>query len=1003
MKMPSKNYGWMFFNLRSTWIKDLPLSATIMNFSDSRYVQKLVAVVSVHSNSDKCLGVGVGIGVGVNTTKSLVHWPYRLPFDTDPDADRIPFRAHTSLGRHHYYCEGLLARMPAPLSLWLATLAVACWLPMAQAQQPPHVGYIYPAGGQAGTTFSVEAAGQRMANADSVCFSAPGIEAVILDHEPPPTPAEAQTLRDRRKELQQQKDKTPEIFRELTTINRKLAVVEKLRQNPALGEILPLRITIAPHVPPGNYELRLRTPGGLSNPRVFQVGQAQEFYKFQPTEDDVKLRKERRPDFQPTAAPALPPVEISQPSVVNGWIPPGGVDRFRFHAWKGENLTILTSARELNPYLADAVPGWFQVVAALYDARGKELAYDDHYRFRPDPALCCRIPADGEYTLEIRDALYRGREDFVYRVAIGELPFISGIFPLGGSTGTLAKVALQGWNLEVDRLTLRSPAPGVTSLVVRSEGKASNRVPFAFDTLPEFFEREPNNTFAKADEVELPIIVNGRIHEPGDVDVFRLEGEAGQSIVAEVVARRLDSPLDSVLRLCDASGRQIAFNDDRDDKGAGLVTHHADSYLRATLPSNGTYFVQLWDAQGKGGPEYAYRLHLRGPQPDFALRSDPSGVGIRPGSSAQFSVYTLRQEGFTNDITFALQDAPPGFKLTATRVQTNQDLVKLTLAAPQVRTEEPFAIRIVGRATVSGREIVHPLVPSDDMMQAFAYHHLVPAQELKVAMLGQPSLRDMAKIATPLPIKLLPGGEAHVLVRVPVGPRIEKVEFALNTPPEGISLQSFAPKGENQELVLQADAEKVLSGQKGSLNVRVIGLRLPRFESLVATGTNQLRRVELGTLPPISFVIVGQTNAPAAAQTNQPEAAKIITALPVKLPAGGEALVLARVPADLRGGKIELSLNDPPEGIRLKSFALRGENQELVLQANADKILAGQKGSLNVEMFVLRLSPPEPGVTTTNQSRRIRLGLLPPISFVVVAQTNAPVAARTNQTESAHP
>jgi hypothetical protein len=31
-----------------------------------------------------------------------------------------------------------------------------------------------------------------------------------------------------------------------------------------------------------------------------------------------------------------------------------------------------------------------------------------------------------------RDALYRGREDFVYRIAIGELPFVTDIFPLGG-------------------------------------------------------------------------------------------------------------------------------------------------------------------------------------------------------------------------------------------------------------------------------------------------------------------------------------------------------------------------------------------------------------------------------------------------------------------------------------------------------------------------------------------------------------------------------------------
>ncbi len=67
----------------------------------------------------------------------------------------------------------------------------------------------------------------------------------------------------------------------------------------------------------------------------------------------------------------------------------------------------------------------------IRDSQGNELAYGDHYRFHPDPVLYCKIPKSGQYVLEIRDALYRGREDFVYRVALGELPFVTDIFPLG--------------------------------------------------------------------------------------------------------------------------------------------------------------------------------------------------------------------------------------------------------------------------------------------------------------------------------------------------------------------------------------------------------------------------------------------------------------------------------------------------------------------------------------------------------------------------------------------
>ncbi len=78
---------------------------------------------------------------------------------------------------------------------------------------------------------------------------------------------------------------------------------------------------------------------------------------------------------------------------------------------------IETHARRLIPYLADAVPGWFQATVAVYDANGNELASADDYRFDPDPVLYYEIPRDGEYEMEIHDAIYRGREDFVYRVS----------------------------------------------------------------------------------------------------------------------------------------------------------------------------------------------------------------------------------------------------------------------------------------------------------------------------------------------------------------------------------------------------------------------------------------------------------------------------------------------------------------------------------------------------------------------------------------------------------
>ena len=97
---------------------------------------------------------------------------------------------------------------------------------------------------------------------------------------------------------------------------------------------------------------------------------------------------------------------------------PGDVDRFRFTAEKGQKLVIETHARSLIPYLSDAVPGWFQATLSLYDNKGNEVAFVDDYRFNPDPVMFYEIPKSGEFELKICDSIYRGREDFVYRVAI---------------------------------------------------------------------------------------------------------------------------------------------------------------------------------------------------------------------------------------------------------------------------------------------------------------------------------------------------------------------------------------------------------------------------------------------------------------------------------------------------------------------------------------------------------------------------------------------------------
>ena len=592
-------------------------------------------------------------------------------------------------------------------------------------------------------------------------------------------------MRERLEQLRK-KPKDAAAIKELIEIRDKLNDLQNRRTNPVLADKVILQLTIAADAAPGQRELRLAAPNGVSNPLTFQVGQLTEFRKPE-AKPSTEPPGGKRPQGLKDPKYGTPETEttITLPAVVNGQIMPGGVDRFRFQARRGQRLVVDVSARELRPYLADAVPGWFQAAVAIRDSQGNEVAYADHYRFHPDPVLLCKIPKSGQYVLEIRDSLYRGREDFVYRVSIGELPFVTSIFPLGGPAGQQTSVEFAGWNLRTNTLTIDTTGRevGVHPIRMHNAKLTSNHVPFAIDSLPECLEQEPNDEPANAQSVTLPIIINGRIDPPGDCDVFRFEGRAGEKIVAEVDARKLDSPLDSVLRLTDAAGRQLAYNDDYADKSDGLSTHHADSLIAVTLPADGTYYLRLADIQHKGGAEYAYRLRISQPRPDFTLLVVPSSISVRAGVSAPITVHVIRKDGFTGEIAVVLKDAPKGFALSGGRLPANQDHVQLALTAPRTPPEGPVPLFIQGRATIEGREIVRQAVPADDMMQAFAYHHLVPMQDLLVAVIGRERLRAPWKLLGTVPVKLPAGGTVSIQFSLPRGPMLNQVRLTLHDPP----------------------------------------------------------------------------------------------------------------------------------------------------------------------------------------------------------------------------
>jgi hypothetical protein len=145
--------------------------------------------------------------------------------------------------------------------------------------------------------------------------------------------------------------------------------------------------------------------------------------------------------------------------------------------------------------------------------------------------------------------------------------------------------------------------PDLSIEIETSAGKTKPHKILIEAKLPVIQQKEPNDGFAMAQKVTIPVVIDGLIDRAGDVDVYAIEGKAGQKLVCEVFAQRQGSVLDSMLTLYDDKGEQIGFHDDLPDS--------TDSRLEVTLPKNGTYYLSLIDAHDRGGATYPYWLVIQ--------------------------------------------------------------------------------------------------------------------------------------------------------------------------------------------------------------------------------------------------------------------------------------------------------------------------------------------------------------------------------------------------------
>jgi hypothetical protein len=490
----------------------------------------------------------------------------------------------------------------------------------------------------------------------------------------------------------------------------------------------------------------------------------------------------------------------------------------------------------------------------------------------------------GTYYIRISDYQQSGRGSHAYRIKVGNFPLAISAYPLGVQRGKTAEVSFRGYHLNDLKMQVKGE-PGANqeedTLMVRPEakgGKSFGEVKLAIGNDPEVFSTGKNTAAAMAQQVTLPVTVNGKI---ATENYFRFHAQKGQKLILDVMARRLGSELDSVIEVLDAKGAPIeratirsvletsTVLRDHDSATAGIriqsptglnvgdylmmgneivrldamprgpdddavmesfggkrlaffgtspetqaldrsvykvqihppgkqfspnglplvrlyyrnddggPAYGKDSMLDFTAPADGDYVVKIRDVRGVGGDDYAYRLNIREPRPDFRLAVNPRNPNVPSGGTIPLTVTAMRTDRFNGRIEVALEGLPSGLKATTGVIMPGQVSTTILLSADaDAKLTSAIPLKVSGKAQTTAAVLAHYANPED-----------------KLKMIALMPKSDIVLTAETKEVTLEAGGTSDVLVsllrqngfggRVPVEvrnlpPRVRVLDVGLN-------------------------------------------------------------------------------------------------------------------------------------------------------------------------------------------------------------------------------
>lgn len=296
---------------------------------------------------------------------------------------------------------------------------------------------------------------------------------------------------------------------------------------------------------------------------------------------------------------------------------------------------------------------------------------------RGDTRLELRLPADGEYRLQLHDLQFAapGNSNY-FRLKLGQWTYADLAFPATVQRGASAEVQLVGRNGESRTVSLPALGNAIAVPAPWADAKSASgpQAVVWLSDLPELVETRTGS--APQALPALPVAVNGRLSNAGESDAYTLTVKPETEVDIAVFADSLGSPIDAELELRDLKGARLALNDD--------FNNRPDPRLTYKVPKDVTNVVAVVrDVNANGGPRCLYRLQAALKSTNtagFTLLALEDSHTLAAGRVGVFKVEAKR-EGYDGPIELAFDALPAGVKLSGQTIPARATATLLTLAS----------------------------------------------------------------------------------------------------------------------------------------------------------------------------------------------------------------------------------------------------------------------------------------------------------------------------------